>query len=98
MMHSQALAVSLKETNDKKHINMIRNSLFHRVNPQRDKLWDPMSIELFDKCISYISRKYDVVQFEELAFSDKYINPKKKWRLLCLMMATKTILIMLRQF
>lgn len=61
-----------------KNTNMIRNFLFHRVNPQRDKLWDPMSIELFDKCIGYISRKYNVVQFEELAFSDKYINPKKK--------------------
>lgn len=57
---------------------MIRNFLFHRVNPKRDKLWDPMSIELFDKCIGYISRKYDVVLFEELAFSDKYINPNKK--------------------
>jgi peptidoglycan/xylan/chitin deacetylase (PgdA/CDA1 family) len=57
---------------------MIYNFLFHRVNPQRDKLWDPMSIELFDKCIGYISRKYDVVLFEELAFSEKYINPKKK--------------------
>jgi peptidoglycan/xylan/chitin deacetylase (PgdA/CDA1 family) len=57
---------------------MIRNFLFHRVNPQRDKLWDPMSIELFDKCINYISRKYDVVLFEELVFSDKYRNSKKK--------------------
>lgn len=57
---------------------MIRNFLFHRVNPQRDKLWDPMSIELFDKCICFISKKYEVVQFEEIAFSDKYRNLNKK--------------------
>lgn len=53
---------------------MIRNFLFHRVNPQRDKLWDPMRVELFDKCISYISKKYDVMLFEELAFSSNYID------------------------
>ncbi len=53
---------------------MIRNFLFHRVNPQRDKLWDPMSIEHFDKCINYISKKYNVMLFEELAFSDNYNN------------------------
>lgn len=57
---------------------MIRNFLFHRVNPNRDKLWDPMSVELFDKCISYISKKYDVMLFEELAFSDKYKNNNTK--------------------
>lgn len=54
---------------------MVRNFLFHRVNPQRDKLWNPMSVELFDKCIGYISKKYTVMLFEELVFSDKY---KKK--------------------
>ena len=57
---------------------MISNFLFHRVNPQRDKLWDPMSVELFDKCISYISKKYQVILFEELAFSDQYTLKKKK--------------------
>lgn len=57
---------------------MIRNFLFHRVNPHRDKLWDPMSVELFDKCISYITKKYDVVQFEEFAFSDEYRNNNMK--------------------
>lgn len=57
---------------------MIRNFLFHRVHPQRDKLWDPMSVELFDKCIRYISKKYDVVLFEDLAFSDKYKSNNNK--------------------
>lgn len=53
---------------------MIRNFLFHRVNPERDLLWDPMSVELFDKCISYISRKYEVVLFEEFVLSGNYNN------------------------
>lgn len=48
---------------------MIRNFLFHRVNPQRDKLWDPMSPELFEKCIAYISKKYKIMLFEELVVS-----------------------------
>lgn len=56
---------------------MIRNFLFHRVNPIRDKLWDPMSVELFDKCIGYISRKYEVMLFEELAFSNNYFSSNK---------------------
>ena len=36
---------------------MIHNFLFHRVNAQRDKLWDPMSPELFEKCIQYMIYK-----------------------------------------
>lgn len=50
---------------------MIRNFLFHRVNPERDRLWDPMDVSLFDKCIKYISQNYKVVLLEDLAFSDK---------------------------
>jgi peptidoglycan/xylan/chitin deacetylase (PgdA/CDA1 family) len=45
---------------------MVRNFLFHRVNPVRDSLWDPMDVVLFDKCINYISRKYEVVLLEDL--------------------------------
>jgi peptidoglycan/xylan/chitin deacetylase (PgdA/CDA1 family) len=51
---------------------MIRNFLFHRVNPVRDKLWDPMSVELFDRCIRYISGKYKIMLFEELVSSGKH--------------------------
>lgn len=57
---------------------MIYNFLFHRVNPNRDILWDPMSVELFDKCIQYISKNYDVVRFEDLAFTPKYTQHSKK--------------------
>lgn len=45
---------------------MVSNFLFHRVNPQRDALWDPMDVSLFDRCIAYITKKYFVLQLEEL--------------------------------
>jgi peptidoglycan/xylan/chitin deacetylase (PgdA/CDA1 family) len=57
---------------------MIRNFLFHRVNPNRDKLWDPMDTVLFEKCIKYISNKYEVVLIEDLVFSDK-LHLKNKY-------------------
>jgi peptidoglycan/xylan/chitin deacetylase (PgdA/CDA1 family) len=58
---------------------MIRNFLFHRVNPQRDKLWDPMDVGLFDKCIKYISRKYEIGLFEDLAFTKDLIHTKNRY-------------------
>jgi len=54
---------------------MIRNFLFHRVNHQRDPLWDPMDPILFEKCIVHIKKKYEVRVFEELMSSGDY---KKK--------------------
>lgn len=50
---------------------MIRNFLFHRVNPQRDALWDPMDVQHFDRCIEYITHTYETVLIEELALSEK---------------------------
>lgn len=55
---------------------MIRNFLFHRVSPNRDVLWDPMDIKLFDKCIKYISSKYELEQFEELFSSGNLFSNK----------------------
>ena len=57
---------------------MISNFLFHRVNPARDKLWDPMDPVLFEKCIKYISQNYEVVLLEELIISNN-IHPQKKY-------------------
>ena len=57
---------------------MISNFLFHRVNPERDKLWDPMDPVLFEKCIKYISQNYEVVLLEELIISNN-IHPQKKY-------------------
>ena len=54
---------------------MIRNFLFHRVNPKRELLWDPMPPELFERCIAYISRKFKVVLLEDLlAAPDKHAH------------------------
>jgi peptidoglycan/xylan/chitin deacetylase (PgdA/CDA1 family) len=58
---------------------MIRNFLFHRVNPQRDNLWDPMDVKLFEKCIKYISTHYRVELFEKIVFSEEAMNSKNKY-------------------
>ena len=55
---------------------MIRNFLFHRVNPKRELLWDPMDPVLFEKCIQHISKKYKVVLLEEL-LEDKNLMLQK---------------------
>lgn len=49
---------------------MIKNFLFHRVNPVRDKLWDPMDVKLFDKCIHFIKNHYEIVQIEDFYHLD----------------------------
>lgn len=49
---------------------MIYNFLFHRVNPKRDKMWDPMDVALFSKCVNYITRNFDVVLFEDYMFNN----------------------------
>ncbi len=54
---------------------MIRNFLFHRVHPERNDLWDPMDPILFEKCIQYITKKYEVILFEDLVNSPK-LNAK----------------------
>lgn len=57
---------------------MIKNFLFHRVNPKRERLWDPMDVGLFERCIKYITRNYETVVFEELMNSGN-IDPRKKY-------------------
>jgi len=56
---------------------MIRNFLFHRVNPERDLLWDPVDPVLFEKCVKYIAEKYEVLLFEDLVNRPE-INSKNK--------------------
>jgi peptidoglycan/xylan/chitin deacetylase (PgdA/CDA1 family) len=50
---------------------MIRNFLFHRVNPKRDALWDPMDVQHFERCIKFITRNYETVLIEDLALTEK---------------------------
>lgn len=40
--------------------------LFHRVNPVRDVLWDPMAPELFAKIMQFVSKKFEVLSLNEL--------------------------------
>ena len=43
--------------------------LFHRVNPVRDVLWDPMAPELFEKIMQFVSKKYEVLSLHELCLN-----------------------------
>lgn len=56
---------------------MIRNFLFHRVNPKRELLWGPMELNLFEKNIRYMSKHYDVRLLEEAIFDDNLLTNKK---------------------
>jgi peptidoglycan/xylan/chitin deacetylase (PgdA/CDA1 family) len=41
------------------------NFLFHRISPARDVLWDPIDPKLFDRCVKFITNKYEVVRIED---------------------------------
>lgn len=58
---------------------MISNFLFHRVNPVRDRLWDPMDVRHFDKTIKYISNNYNVNLIEDLLFSDLLTSKRERF-------------------
>jgi peptidoglycan/xylan/chitin deacetylase (PgdA/CDA1 family) len=58
---------------------MVKNFLFHRVNPTRDILWDPLDLSLFDKCIRYISSHFHIVLLEDLFQNDFDFSIKKKY-------------------
>ncbi|RZK01652.1 MAG: polysaccharide deacetylase family protein [Flavobacterium sp.] len=45
--------------------------LFHRVNPQRDRLWDPMPPELFEKVIRYVASNYEVLPLEKVCLQNE---------------------------
>lgn len=61
---------------------MIRNFLFHRVNPSRDPLWDPMDVALFDRCIRYISQHYEVHLLEDLVRSPE-LHSGRRFATIC---------------
>ncbi|MBL7739729.1 MAG: polysaccharide deacetylase family protein [Chitinophagaceae bacterium] len=44
---------------------LIKNFLFHRVSDEKDILWPPMNVALFDRLVAYISRRYSVVSLED---------------------------------
>jgi len=57
---------------------MVYNFLFHRVNPERNSLWDPMGVSLFEKSIKYISKNFDVRLAEELYLSPVSLKGKQR--------------------
>lgn len=40
--------------------------LFHRVSPQRDKLWDPLSPERFDEILKYLKSRFEIYSAEKI--------------------------------
>jgi peptidoglycan/xylan/chitin deacetylase (PgdA/CDA1 family) len=59
---------------------MVKNFLFHRVNPSRDVLWDPMDVSLFDHCVRHISANYNVVLLEDMVLKQaEYPTGEKKY-------------------
>jgi peptidoglycan/xylan/chitin deacetylase (PgdA/CDA1 family) len=61
----------------------VRNYLFHRVSPERDRLWDPMDPSHFEKCIKYIQKKYTVLSLEELYLSGNINESGKPIATIC---------------
>jgi peptidoglycan/xylan/chitin deacetylase (PgdA/CDA1 family) len=57
----------------------VSNFLFHRVNPERDLLWDPMDVKLFDKCIKYISKNFHVVLLEDMVLNKHELKGSKNY-------------------
>jgi len=51
--------------------------LFHRVSPQRDKLWDPLSPERFDEILKYLKKNYEIYHAETLLAENKNLYHKK---------------------
>lgn len=48
--------------------------LFHRVNPKRDPLWDPIDPKVFEKQIKYLKKKYHLVLLEDYLLNEEYLN------------------------
>lgn len=56
----------------------IKVFLFHRVNPERDLLWDPMDPLHFRKVIEYLNRKFDIFKLEDMILYPQNYNGAKK--------------------
>ena len=57
---------------------VIRNFLFHRVSDEPDRLWPPTSTSLFKSIISYLTRRYHVVNLEDYLLSGETLKTRKK--------------------
>lgn len=50
---------------------MIKNFLFHRVSPEKDRLWPPMSPDRFEWCVRWIKENYQIEILEHTVNSYK---------------------------
>jgi peptidoglycan/xylan/chitin deacetylase (PgdA/CDA1 family) len=57
---------------------VIRNFLFHRVSDEPDRLWPPTSVSLFKSIISYLTRRYHVINLEDYLLSGETPKSRKK--------------------
>lgn len=48
----------------------IRIFLFHRVSPERNLLWNPMTPKLFEQIVVYLNNKYEIVPLEKTLLGD----------------------------
>jgi peptidoglycan/xylan/chitin deacetylase (PgdA/CDA1 family) len=58
---------------------VLYNFLFHRVHPVHDPLWDPMRPELFERCIRYINKHFQVLLLEDLLIPAHALKPGNKY-------------------
>ena len=57
---------------------VVKNFLFHRVSEEKDALWPPMRPALFDKILSLLCKKYNIVSLEKfLIESPDYKSSKQ---------------------
>lgn len=55
----------------------IKTFLFHRVSPEKDEIWPPMSPYLFEEIIKHLNKKYDFVQLENNIVNDEKYSHRK---------------------
>ncbi|RYZ26937.1 MAG: polysaccharide deacetylase family protein [Chitinophagaceae bacterium] len=55
----------------------VRNFLFHRVSDDKDKLWMPMPLKLFEEIIRYLTKNFQVVMLEEFLQHPASFKSKK---------------------
>ncbi|KAA9327386.1 polysaccharide deacetylase family protein [Adhaeribacter soli] len=56
----------------------IKIFLFHRVNPERDPLWDPMDPEHFREIIAFLNKRYTIFLLEDLVYNKAFFKQNFK--------------------
>jgi len=62
---------------------IIRNFLFHQVSPVKDRMWDPMDPELFERIIKYLSRNYLLLTIEDIVLNNMEKNYNRPIASIC---------------